>query len=102
MRNKHIYEHNKNTGQARSRGAAARRNGKKKDHEFLNRSSRSSSASYVARASGDPSRAQAAMTRANISGDASRPESGWWRRQRRAHAARSAEGDASRAQPRSS
>ena len=82
---------------------AARRNGKKKkDHELLNRSSRSNSASYVARASGDPSRAQAAMTRANISGDASRPESGWWRRQRRAHAARSADGDASRAQPRSS
>ena len=74
----------------------------KKDHELLNRSSRASSASYAARASGDPSRAQAAMTCANISGDASLPESGWWRRQRRAHAALKAEGDASRAQPRSS
>ena len=30
MGNKDIYEHNKNTGQARSRGAAARRNGKKR------------------------------------------------------------------------
>ena len=84
------------------RGRRAQERKKKKDHELLNRSSRSSSASYVARASGDPSRAQAAMTRANISGDASRPVSGWWRRQRRAHAALKAEGDASRAQPRSS
>ena len=73
--------HNKNTGQARSRGAFRAQERKKKILALFDAFSRASSASYAARASGDPSRAQAAMTRANISGDKVLPESGWWRRQ---------------------